>query len=66
MFYTDNPVRDAERCMAEQDERLEALPVCSECDQHIQDDHLYEINGEYICQSCMDNNHRKWVEDCVS
>lgn len=51
---------DAERCAS-----LDKHPICSECDEPIQDDVMYEINDEYICKECLNNNHRKWVEDYV-
>lgn len=65
MFYTDDPVKDYDRYAEEQNTKLEKLPRCSECDKHIQDEHCYEINDELICQECLDDNHRKSVEDYV-
>lgn len=44
---------------------LKTRPICCECEEHIQDEFCYEINGEYICEGCMEQNHRKWTEDCV-
>lgn len=35
-FYSDDPVRDAERYIAEQENRLELLPKCTSCGQPIQ------------------------------
>lgn len=52
-FYSDNPVRDAERHQAAQDRRLARLPVCADCDHPIQDERAFYINGEWICQNCM-------------
>lgn len=65
MFYTDNPVLDAERYADEQEEELERLPVCEYCCKHIQDDYFYEINGEVICEDCLKECFRKDVEDYV-
>lgn len=48
---------------AEMEEELKKLPKCCECGEHIQTDELYEINDELICPQCMEDNHRKWVED---
>ena len=50
---------------AEQQSQLDKLPVCSECGEPIQDDFCFEINGELICESCLENNHKKWVEDFI-
>lgn len=50
---------------AEKQAQLDKLPVCCECDEPIQADHCYEINGEYLCPVCLVDNHRKAVEDCL-
>ena len=47
---------------AEQEERLSRLPMCSKCSEHIQDECCYFIDGEYICESCMDN-YKVYVDD---
>lgn len=41
---------------------LARRPVCSECDQHIQDEEAFYINGEWICEKCMDN-YKRFVDD---
>lgn len=62
MFYTDDPVADFQRLDRAQSERLAKRPVCSECDNHIQDETAYLINGEWICENCM-NTYKKYVDD---
>lgn len=57
--YTDDPIADYEAWDAEQQRRLESRPICSECDEPIQDDEAYYINGEWICQNCMDTYRRE-------
>lgn len=47
------------------DRQLERLPRCSECDEPIQDDHFYLVNGENICEQCLYDNYRKAVEDYI-
>jgi formylmethanofuran dehydrogenase subunit E len=47
----------------EQERWLAQRPVCSYCDEHVQDDECYLINGEVICQSCLDLHFKKNVED---
>lgn len=66
MFYTDDPVRDAERHTARQEAELDKLPRCCECDEPIQTEHCFEVNDELICPKCLDSNHRKWVDDYVN
>lgn len=66
MFYrTDDPVEDFLQHDAEQERELDRLPVCCECDQPIQDEYFFEINGEPLCEQCLNENHRKRTEDYV-
>lgn len=66
MFYSDDPIRDAERYEAEQERRLSELPVCCYCGEPIQDDHYYLINGEEYCEECLDDQFRKRTEDYIA
>ena len=67
VFYrTDDPAADFDRYDAEQQKQLEKCPKCSMCDEHIQDEHYYEINDEVICEECLNDNFRKSVEDYVN
>ena len=50
---------------AEQERKLDKLPRCECCGEPIQDDYLYEINGEYICEECLTENHRKSVDSVM-
>lgn len=59
MFYSDNPLADFDRWDAEQNKRLEQLPVCADCDNPIQDYEAFYIHGEWICESCMDSYRRE-------
>lgn len=54
MIYTDDPVADFNAWDAEQNMKLEMRPVCADCDQHIQEETAFYINGEWICEVCMD------------
>ena len=64
MFYrTNDPVADFLRHDAEQQKRLDRLPKCAECDDPIETEECYEINGELICPYCLDANNKHWVED---
>ena len=62
---TDDPERDFQMDDARKEREIEMLPVCCECDEIIQDDYLYEINDEVICEECLNDNFRKSVEDYV-
>lgn len=50
---TDNPIRDFLNHEKEQEDWLSRRPECADCGEHIQDEHAYYINGEWMCQSCM-------------
>lgn len=50
----------------QQEKLLERLPECEICGKTIQDDYYYEINDSIICEDCLNENHRKNVEDFVS
>lgn len=63
MYYTDNPVADYDRYSTDLAQELERLPKCCECEEPIQTDECYEINGELICPSCLEGNHKKWTDD---
>ena len=53
IYRSDDPVADFNAWDAEQEAWLAKRPVCADCDQNIQDDTAYYINGEWICESCM-------------
>ena len=48
---------------AEQEEAFKKLPVCDYCNRHIDDDYLYDLEGDIICESCMNKHFRKHTED---
>lgn len=58
-MWTDDPVADFNRWDAEQNRRLEQRPVCADCEQHIQDETAYFINGEWVCRNCMFSYERE-------
>ena len=65
IYFTDDPVKDHDRYQEEKDNQLQKLPKCSICDNHIQNDYLYEINDELICEKCLKENFRKSVDDYI-
>lgn len=38
----------------EQQKWEESRPICSCCDEHIQDEVYYEIHGKKLCVSCIE------------
>ena len=47
---------------ADQERRLAELPRCDICDEPIQDDHYYLINGDNVCPDCLENQFRRDVD----
>ena len=50
----------------QQERQLAQLPKCDYCNQPIQDEHLFDINGDVMCEKCLIREFRKDVEDYVS
>lgn len=63
MFYSDDPVADFNRFDAEQEKAMQKYPECADCGKRITDDFYYEIDGETLCEECMNDKYRKWVDD---
>lgn len=61
MFYTDDPIADFHAWDAQQTAKLERLPVCADCGEHIQEETAYHIHGDWICENCIDS-YRRVVE----
>ena len=66
MFYTNDPISDFERHDAQQERWLQSRPVCEVCGEHIQDERLYDIDGDLVCEEClkeyMDEHYRQSTE----
>ena len=63
MYYTDDPINDWNNHCAEQERELGRLPICRWCKRRIEDDYLFEINGDLIHQSCFEKQHLKLTEN---
>lgn len=61
-YYSDNPIADYDRHCASQSAWLNKRPVCVSCNEHIQEDHAYEIEGEIYCEGCIKQG-KFWIED---
>lgn len=59
MCFTDDPVWDFEMHDRGRNRRLARLPVCADCDNHIQEETAYYINGEWVCKDCMSSYERE-------
>ena len=65
MFRTDDPIEDFLRHDAELQRELDKLPKCDYCNKPITGDFLFDINGDILCEGCLNDNFRKAVEDYV-
>lgn len=64
-MYTGDPIRDFEERDRRQARRLARRPRCSECNEYIQDDVCYEIDGKLICPECLEANHERNTDDYI-
>lgn len=55
-----------EQHQQELDAALEKRPKCDYCNEPIQDDYFFEINGEFICEDCLDRFFKKCTDDFVT
>ena len=62
MHNWENPALDWDDYCAMMD-REPQYPVCSNCYNTIESDYYYRINGEVICESCLNNLYREATED---
>lgn len=65
MAWTDDPLADYESYSGELEDALGKLPVCDICEEPIQDEYCYQINGDTICESCMAEYFRKETMDLM-
>lgn len=54
MCYTDDPFDAYADTTEELENAVEVLPLCSDCEKPIEDEFCFVINGEPICEECME------------
>jgi formylmethanofuran dehydrogenase subunit E len=47
---------------ANRERALAMRPVCDQCGQHIRDDFYYYINGEIVCDECLERDYLRYVD----
>lgn len=62
MYYSNDPVADAERYEAEKEEYIKKYPICCNCKEHILDDFCYYIDEEFYCIECMERYFKKQTD----
>lgn len=48
---------------AQQEKALARRPICTYCEQHIQDDYLFDIDGKLYCEECARDLFRHSTEN---
>ncbi len=65
MYYSNDPVADAERYEADRESELQKCPVCWNCGEYIQDDYCYKIGDAIYCDNCLQNDFRRNTDDFI-
>lgn len=64
-MYTDDPARDFAQWDMEQTMAEALLPVCDCCGEAIRDDFYWEIDGDMLCEKCMNSRYRKFTDNFI-
>lgn len=65
MFYTDDPLSDFERWDMEQSRQLARCPVCSRCGEPIQEEDLWDFDGDLYHTDCAEIEFKRNTEDYI-
>ena len=52
-MVSGDPLRDFDRWDAERQEKMDRLPTCENCRHPIQDEDLYDFDGDLVCEECL-------------
>lgn len=62
---TNDPIADFHRYDAEQQRQLERCPKCDYCDKHITEETYYDLDGDIVCEDCLDRHFKRFTEDYI-
>lgn len=48
-----------------QEDMLSKMPQCCDCGEYIQEEHLFNVNGDLYCFDCMKANFERETEDYI-
>lgn len=65
IYRSDDPAADFERWDADNEARRQETPICCRCEHHIQDERLFDIEGNLYHEECAMEEFRKWTEDYI-
>lgn len=60
IYRCEDPAMDWELYEADREAALADCPKCAECGNPITDDHMYDIDGVFYCEDCIDS-FRVWT-----
>ena len=63
IFVSDDPALDFARREAEEERWLATRPLCCVCNRPIQEDRLFDIDGNLYHEECAEDEFKKWSED---
>ncbi len=63
MTWSDDPEKDFERYDAEQQAKLDKLPICNCCGEPIQQEKAVYYNDQWCCEECEDEFWQDIRED---
>ena len=49
----------------EQERELRKFPKCDCCGEHITDEYFYNIDGTYLCETCLNDEYRKKTDEYI-
>lgn len=64
-FRTGDPLADFDHYDQAQADYEASLPKCEECGMPIQDDYLFNVYGEILCEDCAKAKFRRSAEDYI-
>lgn len=66
MGWSGDPIADFNRYDSELERSASRLPVCFYCGERIFGDFVFVMDDKKcICEECMNENHRQYVDDYV-
>ena len=58
-FRSGDPEADFARLDRQQTQGMSLLRRCEDCGKAIQDDYYFDVEGEILCQGCMEQRYRR-------
>ena len=66
MPWTDDPIADYNRYCAEEERQMAKLPKCGCCGYRVTDETYYDIDGEILCEECLNDKYLKYTDNYMN